>query len=88
MIRYFELGLGYKDDELFGTGDYDEPYSMTIKADYYPNFKEAEEFIKEDMQRMGYTGINSITEIEEWEVHKFFDDSNIDNWKVLTKKKD
>ena len=33
-----------------------------------------------------YTGINSITEIEEWEVHKFFDDSNIDNWKVLTNK--
>ena len=88
MIRYFELGLGYKDDELFGTGDYDELYSMVIKADYYPDFKEAEEFIKEDMQRMGYTGINSITEIEEWEVHEFFDDSNIDNWKVLTKIKD
>lgn len=84
-MRYFEIGFGYKDDELFGTGDYEEPYSMAIKATFYPNFKEVEKFIKEDLQKMGYTGVNSITEIEEWEVHKFFDDDNFDNWPVLTK---
>ena len=86
MIRYFELGFGYKEDEYFGTGDYEEVYSMAIKADHYPSFEEAEEFVKDDMKEWGYTGINSITEIEEWEVHKFFDDDNVDNWKVLTNK--
>lgn len=86
MIRYFELGFGYKEDEGFRTGDYEEVYSIAIKADHYPNFEEAEEFVKDDMEKWGYTGVNSITEIEEWEVHKFFDDSNIDNWKVLINK--
>lgn len=83
-IRYFELGLGYKEDKDFRTGDYYDQYSMAIKADHSPSFAEAEEFIKEDMQKMGYTGINSITEIEEWEVHEFFDDTDIDSWKVLS----
>lgn len=86
MIRYFELGFGYKEDKDFRTGDYEEEYSMAIKADHYPSFEEAEEFVALSMKEWGYTGINSITEIEEWEVHKFFDDDNIDNWKVLTDK--
>ncbi len=86
-MRYFALGLGYKDDQYFGTGDYEEQYSMAIKADHYPSFDEAEEFIKKDMENMGYTGISSITEIEEWEVHKFFDDENLDSWPVLTETK-
>ncbi len=84
MIRYFEIGFGYKEDEFFRTGDYIEDYHMAIKADHYPSFEEVEEFVKGDMGE--YTGVNSITEIEEWEVHKFFDDDNVDNWKVLTNK--
>ena len=82
-MRYFEIGFGNKEDEYFGTGDYEELYSMAIKGERYPNFKELESFLKEDMERLGYTGINSITEIEEWECHKFFDDSDFDNWKVF-----
>lgn len=82
-MKYFELGLGYKEDKEFRTGDYEEQYSIAIKADHYPSFDEAERFIAEDMKAMGYTGINSITEIEEWECHSFFDDSNFDNWPVL-----
>ena len=85
-MRYFELGLGYKEDEGFGTGDYEEQYSIAIKADHHPTFEEAEMFIKKDMEAMGYTGINSITEIAEWECHTFFDDDNIDNWPILTEK--
>lgn len=83
-MRYFEIGFGNKEDKDFRTGDYEELYSMAIKGERGPdNFEEAEEFLKEDMKRLGYTGINSITEIEEWECHKFFDDGNFDNWKVF-----
>ena len=85
-MRYFELGLGYKEDEGFGTGDYEEQYSIAIKSDHHPTFEEAEMFIKKDMEAMGYTGINSITEIAEWECHTFFDDDNFDNWPILTEK--
>ena len=35
MIRYFEIGFGYKEDEFFRTGDYIEDYHMAIKADHY-----------------------------------------------------
>ena len=83
-MRYFEIGFGNKNDVGFRTGDYEDLYSMAIKGEREPNtFEEAEEFLKEDMKRLGYTGINSITEIEEWECHKFFDDSNFDNWLVF-----
>lgn len=52
-------------------------------AEHEPTFEEAEEFIKEDLKRLGYDGIYGITPITEHEVHQFFDDSNIDNWKVM-----
>ncbi len=61
----------------------DTEYSIAIKADHYPTFEEAEEFIKEDLKRLGYDGVYGITPITEDEVHSFFDDSNIDNWIVL-----
>lgn len=84
-MRYFEIGFGYKEDEYFGSCDYEEVYSIAIKADHYPSFEEVENFCKVDMEKWGYTGVNSITEIEEWEVHTFFDDENIDNWPILCK---
>ena len=82
-MRYFEIGFGYKEDPDFGTCDYEEQYSIAIKATHHPSFEEVENFVKVDMKNFGYTGINSITEIEEWECHTFFDDSNFDNWPVL-----
>lgn len=85
-MRYFEIGFGNKEDEDFGTGDYEELYHIAIKADHYPEFEEVENFCKKDMETFGYTGVNSITEIEEWEVHAYYDDSNMDNWPILTSK--
>lgn len=32
---------------------------------------------------ISYDGVYGITPITEYEVHQFFDDSNIDNWKVM-----
>ena len=84
---FYELGLGVKTDEpdsdYVCRGLYDSEYSIAIKADHSPDFEEAEEFIREDLKRLGYDGVYSITEITEYEVEQFFDTSNIDDWKVL-----
>lgn len=88
-IKFYELdcGIKAKENEEYGCeicrGLVDTEYSIAIKADHYPTFEEAEEFIKEDLKRLGYDGVYGITPIEEWEVHEFFDDSNIDDWKIL-----
>ena len=82
-IRYFELELGHKADKGFRSGDYESPYSMVIKATHYPDFDEVEEYFSDDLERVGYDGVHSITEITEEEVYKYFDTDNIDNWKVL-----
>ena len=86
---FYELGLGTKTSETnpdcVCRGLLDSEYSIAIKADHSPDFNEAEEFIKDDLKRLGYDGVYSITEITEDEVYKFFDTDNIDNWKVLRK---
>lgn len=89
-IKFYELdcGVKVKENEEYGCeicrGLVDTEYSIAIKADHYPTFEEAEEFVKEDLKQLGYDGVYGITPIEEWEVHEFFDDSNIDEWKILT----
>ena len=91
MVEFYELDCGIKanENEEYGCeicrGLVDTEYSIAIKADHYPTFEEAEEFIKEDLKRFGYDGVYGITPITEDEVHAFFDDSNIDGWKVLSK---
>ena len=83
---FYELGLGTRTDETNSDyvcrGLWDSEYSIVIKADHSPDFEEAEEFIREDLKRLKYDGVYSITEITEDEVYSFFDTSNIDNWKV------
>lgn len=90
-IKFYELNCGEKAKEgnkydcEVSRGLVDTEYSIAIKADHFPTFEEAEEFIKEDLKRFGYDGIYGITPITEEEVHQFFDDSNIDNWPILKK---
>lgn len=91
--KFYELECGLKasendkknyPDEIC-RGLIDTEYSIAIKADHKPTFEEAEKFIKEDLKKFGYDGVYGITPITEEEVHQFFDDSNIDNWKILRK---
>ena len=92
-IKYYELNCGVKakeeEKDLYGCeicrGLVDTEYSIAIKADHYPTFEEAEEFIKEDLKRFGYDGVYGITPLTEQELYSFFDTENIDKWKVLTK---
>lgn len=88
-IKFYELNCGERAEEGYEYGCEicrglaDTEYSIAIKADHYPTFEEAEEFIKEDLERFGYDGVYGITPITEEEVRQFFDDSDIDNWKIL-----
>lgn len=89
-INYYELTCGVKankEDENeceICRGLVDTEYSIAIKADHYPTFEEAEEFIKEDLKRFGYDGVYGITPLTEQELHSFFDTESIDEWKVLS----
>ena len=73
-MRYFELGLGNSVEEDWETFD----YSICIKGDREPkNFDEANTFIKNDLIKLGYKTVVSITEIPEDEAKSFFD------WEVI-----
>ena len=75
-MRYFELGLGNSVEEDWETFD----YSICIKGEREPlNFEEANEFIKKDLQKLGYKTVVSITEISEEEAKSFFD------WNTIVK---
>ena len=75
-MRYFELGLGNSVEEDLETFN----YSICIKGEREPlNFEEANEFIKKDLQKLGYKTVVSITEISEAEAKSFFD------WNAIVK---
>ena len=75
-MRYFELGLGNSVEEDWETFD----YSICIKGEREPlNFEEVNEFIKKDLQKLGYKTVVSITEISEAEAKSFFD------WNAIVK---
>lgn len=63
--------------------EFEDTYSMVIKAKRRPTYKEAEEFLKEDMKNMGVKEVVSVTEISEDEARLFFDFSNEKNWSVF-----
>lgn len=69
-MRYFELGLGNSVETDGETFD----YSICIKANREPmNFEEANAFIKNDLEKLGYSTVVSITEVQEEEARAFFD---------------
>ena len=75
-MKYFELGLGNSVEEDSKTFD----YSMCTKGERKPlNIEEANAFIKNDLQKLGYKTVVSITEITETEAMAFFD------WNAIVK---
>lgn len=68
MIKYFELGLGNSVEENWE--DFD--YSICIKAEREPmNFKEVNDFIKNDLQKLKYKTVVSITEFQKMKQNNF-----------------
>lgn len=85
MFKFYEIGLGNKEDKDFRTWDYEELYSVVIKATHYPTFEEVEKFLSSDLNLRPACniGVNSITETSEWEVHNLYDDTDVENWRIL-----
>ena len=79
-MKYFELGLGNSVEEDSKTFD----YSMCIQGEREPSsIEEANAFIKNDLQRLGYKTVVSITEITEAEAIAFFDWEDADKKPVF-----
>lgn len=83
-MRYFEIEFGQKEDPGFRTDNYYAEESMVIKADHWPTFEEAENFLKEEMLALGFTGVHSITEETLDEVRLSYEDEEIKRWPTLT----
>lgn len=72
-MRYFEIEF---DNEPRGSdwdGNCTGDYSICIQAERAPTMREAKEFCKSDMERMGYKYIVNIIEIDKEEASTFFD---------------
>lgn len=73
-IKYYEVELGksveLNDDSFCNTPD---RYSMCILGNRMPTLKEAEVFLKKDMELMGYDAVTMVIEIDFDEAHNFFD---------------
>lgn len=78
-MRYFEIEF---DNEDRGA-DWDEnctgDYSICIQGKRKPSRKEAAEFCKSDMERMGYKYVVGVTEIDKEEAETFFDMENAES---------
>jgi hypothetical protein len=69
-MKYFELGLGCGVEEDSKTFD----YLICIRGERKPSgIEEANAFIKNDLQKLGYKTVVNITEITETEAMASFD---------------
>lgn len=74
-VRYFEVDMRNKEGK--------DCYSMCIKATHEPTKEEVKEFLKSDMEEMGYTNIDCIIETTLEEARNFYDMENEENFSVL-----
>lgn len=71
--RYYEIEF---DNNIRGRESTDETvgdYSICIIGERKPNYQEAEEFCKKEMEQMGYKYVVAIIEIDDDEAYNFFD---------------
>lgn len=83
--KYFEIEFSNDNTIDRSTEGCDEDYSICIIGNECPSIKEAEDFCKKDMDKMGYKYVVSITEISKEEAHTFFDMEKEDNFPVFNK---
>ena len=79
-MKYFELGLGDSIEDV--SEDFD--YTFCIRGIREPqSLEEAQNFIQDDMNMLGYKAVVSIKEITEYEAKHFFDWDSIDKAKIF-----
>lgn len=65
-IKYYEVEFGKREDKT-------DVFSMCIVGVRKPTIEEAEKFLAEDLEMMGYDHITEVLEIDYDEAHNFFD---------------
>lgn len=73
-IRYFEIDMSSKEN-----GE----YSICIKATHTPTKEEAKKFLKDDMNKFGYTDIDLIVETTLEEARINYDMENEQKFPIL-----
>lgn len=72
-IKYFEVDMSNENDN----------YSMCIKATHIPTKSEVENFLKDDMKKMGYTKVDFIIETTLEEAKNSYDMEDEKNFPIL-----
>jgi hypothetical protein len=67
MVKYFEVDIENSTDNEAGT------YSICIKGTRKPSKREAKEFLKKDMESLGYDTVSFINETTLEEAKNFYD---------------
>ena len=65
-IKYYEVEFGKRTNET-------DVFSMCIVGKRKPTIEEAEKFLAEDLEMMGYDYVTEVLEIDYDEAHNFFD---------------
>lgn len=58
-------------------------YSMVIKSKHYPTPSELLEWLKPDMDMMGFNNIFGYYETDTYDVYTGYDTENINNWPIF-----
>lgn len=74
--KYYEVEFGKKSDET-------DIFSMCIIGICKPSVEEAEKFLAEDLDVMGYDQVNEVLEIDYEEAHNFFDMERESNFPIF-----
>ena len=71
--KYFEVEFARY---IGNSEDYISDYSICIIGKREPSIKEATEFCKEDLEKLGYDFVSNVFPLSSEEAHSFFDMEN------------
>ena len=74
LFHYIIVGFKEPDNSI---------WSMAIKTAYYPTPNEIMDWLKEDMDSMGYADIFEYYETDSCDVYSGYDTDNIDSWRIF-----
>lgn len=74
LFHYIIVGFKEPDNSI---------WSMAIKTAYYPTPNEIMDWLKVDMDSMGYADIFEYYETDSLDVYSGYDTDNIDSWRIF-----
>lgn len=75
--------INFYEVEMKNSKDKEDSYSMCIKGTRKPSITEAKEFLKNDLENLGYDVISDVLEISKEDAFNFFDMENEQNFPIF-----